>query len=60
MAAKTDAGNPATLPAIMRYFGYDNAAQFRADWAKLTPGDKAQIKDGLTDGTLNYVMPAQA
>ena len=57
MTAKTSnigTGNAVTLPEIMHYFGYDNAAQFRADWAKLSAGDKAQIKDGLSDGSLTY------
>lgn len=44
----------ATLKEVAEFFGYTNLAEFRVHWAKLTPGDKAQIRTGLGNGTLNY------
>lgn len=55
MAEKT-----VTLGDIAKFFGYhDNKeagglAKFRSDWAKLSTQDKAEIKTGLSDGTLTY------
>lgn len=39
---------------VMKYFGYENAASFRKDWALLTPEDKTQLKTGIENGTLTY------
>lgn len=43
----------ATLKEIREYFGMDMPT-FKREWLKLTAQDKAQIKAGLTDGTLSY------
>jgi len=43
-----------TLVQIMKFFGYDNTAQFRKEWNDLNPADKEDIKAGLNDGTLTY------
>ena len=42
------------LNEIRQWFGYENAAEFRADWMKLTKEEREQIKQGLTDGTYTY------
>jgi hypothetical protein len=38
---------------IRDFFGM-KSAEFAKQWAALTPDDKAQIKRGLADGSLNY------
>lgn len=51
-----------TIKQIMDYFNADLVAgdsrktlkSFSAEWKQLTDDDKAQIKAGLSDGTLNY------
>lgn len=45
--------------AVFNYFS-DNKSngykmtEFRAHWAELSAEDKAQLKAGIEDGTLNY------
>lgn len=41
------------MTEVMRFFGM-KAGEFRAEWAKLTDTDKAQLKEGVTNGTLTY------
>ena len=43
----------ATLLVVRNFFGM-SMAEFKAEWPKLTTEDKAQIRKGLTDGSLNY------
>lgn len=43
----------ATLKEIREFFDMDMPT-FKREWLKLTPEDKAQIKAGLSDGTLTY------
>ena len=43
----------ATMVEVMRFFGMQ-IATFRKEWEKLTDQDKAQLKRGIGDGTLNY------
>ena len=43
-----------SLNDIRKFFGIDNVALFRKEWSELSDVDKAQIKDGLTDGSLTY------
>jgi hypothetical protein len=31
-------------------------AQFRTEWAKLTPTDKEHLKEGIENGTFDYKM----
>lgn len=38
---------------VMKFFGM-KAPQFRLEWAKLTPEDKENLKDGVANGTLTY------
>lgn len=44
--------------AVFKFFseGYPEykMTKFRADWALLTDQDKADLKNGIADGTLNY------
>lgn len=42
------------LTKIREFFGYPNIAAFGKDWRNLTDEDKAQIKHGIEDGSLNY------
>jgi len=44
----------ATLVDVMRYFQYDNAAQFRKDWNNLSSSDKADLKVGIGNDSLTY------
>lgn len=39
---------------VCRFFGM-KLAEFKAEWAKLSDLDKQQIRDGIADGTYNYV-----
>ena len=43
----------ATLKEIREFFGMDMPT-FKREWLALTAQDKAQIKAGLSDGTLTY------
>lgn len=43
----------ATLKEIREFFGMDMPT-FKREWLALTPQDKAQIKAGLSDGSLSY------
>ena len=51
-----------TIKQIMDYFNADlsdgdarkTLKSFSAEWKLLTDTDKAQIKQGLSDGTFNY------
>ena len=44
----------ATMIDVMKFFGYDNAAAFRKDWAALSDASKTQLKQGIGDGSLTY------
>lgn len=49
----------ANMSDIFKYFSDNKTnsytmSDFRADWAKLTDQDKADLKQGLSDGSLNY------
>ena len=55
--------NPSTpvavgLAQVHKFFDSDEApyslAKFRTDWKNLTDADKADIKAGLTNGSLSY------
>lgn len=43
----------ATLKDIREFFGMDMPT-FKREWLALTAQDKAQIKAGLSDGSLTY------
>jgi len=51
-----------TIKQIMDYFNADldgsdprkTLKSFSAEWKQLTDADKAQIKQGLADGTFDY------
>ena len=43
-----------SLKDIKNFFDYPTLKAFSADWKQLTEIDKAQIKQGLQDGTLTY------
>ena len=51
---KTISMKTISMKTIMQFFGYTNLPEFAADWAQLNAKDKAQIKSGILDGTLNY------
>lgn len=38
---------------VMQYFGM-KAAEFRAQWTLLSEQDKADLTNGVKDGTLTY------
>lgn len=42
-----------TLKEIREFFGM-SMPEFRAEWTALSSEAKAQIKAGLSDGSLNY------
>lgn len=44
----------ASMVDVKNYFGYDKIGEFRSDWNALTESDKAQLKQGIEDGTLTY------
>ena len=39
---------------VRKYFGYANVRDFRADWSALTEADKAELRNGVADGSLTY------
>ncbi len=41
------------MAAIAKFFGI-KLAQFRAEWADLSDQDKADLKAGMSDGSLTY------
>jgi hypothetical protein len=43
----------AKLTEIMKFFGL-TAAKFQREWSKLTDTDKAQIRQGIGNGTMTY------
>lgn len=44
----------ATMKQVSEFFEYSSLSEFRKDWLALTDQDRAQIKAGLGDGSLNY------
>jgi hypothetical protein len=46
----------ATILDVKKYFGYGTgeAAQFRQEWDALSDKDKADLKNGIGNGTLTY------
>lgn len=47
-------GQIASLTQTAEALGYDNLAQFRKDWTKLTPEDKDQLRAGIGNGSMTY------
>lgn len=45
--------NAASIADVSKFFG-GNLAAFRKEWSALTPADKAQIRNGIGDGSLTY------
>lgn len=45
--------NTATLKDVMAYFNM-TPAEFTPDWRKMTADDKAQLRQGIGDGSLTY------
>ena len=49
-----------TLSKVMKFFGFtkkdgtNDVPAFRKEWGALTDTDKAQIKQGIEDGSLDY------
>ncbi len=43
----------AKLTEIMKFFGM-TASTFQRQWSKLTDTDKAQIRQGIGNGTMTY------
>lgn len=39
---------------ILEFFGYPNVASFATEWRKLDDEDRAQIRQGIADGSLTY------
>lgn len=46
----------ATIGDVCKFFEYPEGdmKSFRTDWASLTDQDKADLKKGIGDGTLDY------
>ena len=44
---------PGSLRHVQQFFGMA-AAEFRKEWVELTESDKAQIQEGLKNGSLTY------
>ena len=47
-------GDGTALTRIKDFFNYPTLKAFASDWKALTEEDKAQIKQGVEDGTLTY------
>lgn len=43
----------ASVKEVMTFFGM-SANDFMKDWKKLSPADKAALKEGIGNGTLTY------
>ncbi len=43
-----------TMVDVKNYFEIENIAKFRVEWAELTDQDKADLKQGIGDGTFTY------
>jgi hypothetical protein len=43
-----------TVKEVMAYFGFPSAAKFAAEWKNCTATDKAQLKEGIANGSLTY------
>lgn len=43
-----------TLKGIKDFFGYSSLSAFSADWKEMPEKDRAQIKEGLSNGSLTY------
>lgn len=41
------------MKAVMDFFGM-SVPEFRREWAKMTDADKAQLKEGIANGSLTY------
>ena len=50
----TDNTGTLTIKDMKEFFGYTKLADFSADWKQLTDKDKAEIRQGLADGTYTY------
>jgi hypothetical protein len=46
-------GPVATVVDVMRFFGMQTAT-FKKQWGELTDKDKADLKQGIGDGSLTY------
>jgi hypothetical protein len=44
----------ANLKQIKEFFGYVSLSAFSADWKQMSETDRAQIRDGIGDGTFTY------
>lgn len=44
----------ATLGQVKDFFGYPTLSAFSADWKQLPEKDRAQLRAGIGDGSLNY------
>lgn len=42
---------------VLRYFEYPNAAAFAKDWRALDAEDREHLREGVSNGTLNYGKP---
>lgn len=45
---------PATLGQVKDFFGYPTLAAFSVDWKQLPEADRAQLREGIGDGSLTY------
>lgn len=49
----SNAPTTGTVVDVMRYFGMQTAT-FKREWGNLTDRDKADLKQGIGDGSLTY------
>lgn len=45
---------PATLNDVRKFFNIESVAKFSAMWKNLTDKDKAELKEGIGNGSLTY------
>lgn len=50
----TAPGPRATPKQIKEALGYTNTAQFATDWRDLSPEDKDDLRQGVSDGSMTY------
>lgn len=44
----------ATLIEVRKFFDFEDMKQFRQEWTALTEDDRAQIREGLGNGSYTY------
>lgn len=50
----TAASRPATVKEVKDFFGEKSISKFTTEWKALTEQDRADLKNGIGNGTLTY------